>query len=77
VGDRIVIEGPRIDLGRTDNLCIHVRASLLHYAVALREGVAPTNMGLSKDGKFAYIQCVEPGEPYTEGGSVIFKCCRE
>ncbi len=27
VGDRIVIEGPRIDLERTDNLCIHALPS--------------------------------------------------
>ena len=77
VGDRIVIEGPRIDLGRTDNLCIHALAPLLHYAVALREGVDPGSLGLSKGEKCAYIQCVDPGEPYTEGGSVVFRCYRE
>jgi len=36
-GDKIVIDGARIDLHRTDNLCIHALSSLLHYAVALRE----------------------------------------
>lgn len=77
VGDRIVIEGPRIDLGRTDNLCIHALAPLLHYAVALREGVDPGSLGLSKGEKCAYIQCVDPGEPYTEGGTVVFRCYRE
>jgi len=77
VGDRIVIEGPRIDFGRTDNLCIHALAAPLHYAVALREGVDPGNLGLSKGEKCAYIQCVDPGEPYTEGGSVVFRCYRE
>ena len=77
VGDRIVIEGPRIDLGRTDNLCIHALAPLLHYAVALREGVDPRSLGLSEGEKCAYIQCVDPGEPYTEGGSVVLRCYRE
>lgn len=77
VGDRIVIEGARIDLARTDNLCIHALAPLLHYAVALREGVDPKKLGLSKGEKSAYIQCVDPGDPYTEGGSVIFKCYQE
>ena len=77
IGDRIVVEGPRIDLGRTDSVCIHALPSLLHYVVALREGVDPKTLGLSTDGRNAYIQCLDPGPPYTEGGTVIFKCYRE
>jgi len=76
-GDKIVIDGPRIDLHRTDNLCIHALSSLLHYAVSLREGTGPRKLRLSTDGKFAYVQCLDPGGPYTEGGTVIFKCCLE
>lgn len=73
-GDKMVIEGPEIDLKETDAICIHALPSLLHYAVALREGVDPVKLGLSKDKNHAYIQCLDPGEPYTEGGTVIFKC---
>jgi uncharacterized repeat protein (TIGR04076 family) len=76
-GDKIVIDGARIDLQRTDNLCIHALSSLLHYAVALGEGADPGTLGLSTDGRFAYIQCPDPGNPYTEGGTVIFKCYLE
>lgn len=74
VGDKIVIDGPKIDLKRTDAVCIHALSSLLHYVVALREGADSEKLGLSKDGKYAYIQCLDPGEPYTDGGTVIFKC---
>jgi uncharacterized repeat protein (TIGR04076 family) len=77
VGDRIVIQGAKIDLERTSNLCIHALPSLLHYAVALREGVDPRKLGLSTDGKYAYLQCLDPGEPYTQGGTVIFRCYRK
>lgn len=73
-GDKIVIEGAEINLRETDALCIHALPSLLHYVVALREGATPVKLGLSKDRKSAYIQCVDPGEPYTEGGTVIFRC---
>ena len=73
-GDKIVTEGPRVVLNKTDAICIHALPSLLHYIVALRENVDPKKLGLSKDGKYAYIQCVDPGEPYTGGGTVIFKC---
>jgi uncharacterized repeat protein (TIGR04076 family) len=77
VGDKIVINGPKIDLKRTDAICIHALSSILHYVVALREGVDLKKLGLSKDGKYAYIQCLDPGEPYTDGGTVIFKCYLE
>ena len=54
--------------------CIHALPSILHYVVALREGADSKKLGLSKDGKYAYIQCLDPGEPYTDGETVIFKC---
>lgn len=73
-GDKIVIDGPEIVLDKTDAICIHALAPLLHYVVALRDGVDPRKHGLSKEEKYAYIQCIDPGEPYTEGGTVIFKC---
>ncbi|RLG59689.1 MAG: TIGR04076 family protein [Candidatus Hydrothermarchaeota archaeon] len=72
-GEKIVIEGPEIVLEKTDKLCIHALATILHYAVALREGVDPIRLGLAKKGKKAYIQCLDPGEPYTNGGTVIFE----
>lgn len=74
LGDKIVIVGAEIVLEKTDALCIHALPSLLHYAIALRDGADPVKLGLSKDGTYAYIQCSDPGEPYTEGGTVVFRC---
>ncbi len=76
VGDRIVIDGPRLILEKTDAVCVHALAPLLHYIVALDRGVDPRVLGLSKSPNEAYIQCVDPGEPYTNGGTVIFRCRR-
>ncbi|NIR87468.1 TIGR04076 family protein [Candidatus Bathyarchaeota archaeon] len=76
VGDRIVIDGPKIVLEKTDAVCVHALPSLLHYNIALDEDVDPRKLGLSKERETAYIQCVDPGEPYTSGGTVIFKCCK-
>jgi len=75
VGDRIVIDGARIDLDKTDALCIHALSVILHYAVALDEGADPVKLGLTKpeDRGHAYVQCVDPWRPYTEGGTVIFR----
>ena len=72
VGDKMTIEGAKILLDKTDAVCIHALSTLLHYVVALDEGADPVKLGLSKDKEHAYMQCVDPGEPYTEGGTVIF-----
>jgi len=32
VGDKIVIDGLRVDMERTDTTCIHALPSLLHYS---------------------------------------------
>jgi uncharacterized repeat protein (TIGR04076 family) len=73
-----VVDDPEIVLGKTDALCTHALSSLLHYVIALEEGADPVKLGLSKpeDREHAYIQCVDPGKPYTNGGTVIFKCRR-
>jgi hypothetical protein len=43
----------------------------LHYVIALREGIDPRKLGLSKEKSVAYIQRVGPGEPYTEGQLLV------
>jgi uncharacterized repeat protein (TIGR04076 family) len=75
VGDKIVVDGPNIVLEKTDALCIHALSVILHYAVALDEGADPVKLGLTtiKDREHAYLQCVDPWKPYTEGETVIFR----
>lgn len=78
VGDRMLIDDPRILGDETDAICTHALSSLLHYVLALEEGVDPVKLGLSKpeDRQHAYIQCLDPGKPYTDGGTVIFRCSK-
>jgi len=78
VGDKIVIRDPVIDLKATSALCIHVLPTILHYALILDRAWNAVDLGLTKpeDKDHAYIQCVDPGEPYTPGGTVIFKIRR-
>jgi len=78
VGDKIVIDGASIVLDETDALCIHAFSVILHYAVALDESADPVKLGLTKpeDKENAYVQCVDPWKPYTEGGTVIFRIKR-
>jgi uncharacterized repeat protein (TIGR04076 family) len=78
VGDKMVIDGPKIVLEETDAVCVHALSTLLHYVVALDEGADPVKLGLTKleEKEYAYMQCVDPGEPYTHGGTVVFRCQR-
>ncbi len=42
------------------------------HLVALRKGIKPSELGLGR-GRKAYVQCLDPGPPYTDGGTVIFE----
>jgi uncharacterized repeat protein (TIGR04076 family) len=78
VGDKIVIKNPKIDLANTDALCTHALPTILHYALILDRDWCPVKLGLTKkiDPDNAYLQCLDPGEPYTDGGTVVFKIIR-
>ena len=75
VGDKIIIDDPKIVLEKTNALCIHALTVILHYALVLEYRWNPVELGLTKlgDEKYAYVQCVDPGQPYTGGGTVIFR----
>jgi uncharacterized repeat protein (TIGR04076 family) len=72
-GDIIFFTGTQIDLEKSNAVCVHALPSLLHFALALREGADPVKLGLSKEPEVAYIQCPDPGKPLTPGGTVTFK----
>ncbi len=78
VGDKIVIDDPKILLDRTDALCTHALSTLLHYVTMLEHDWCPVKLGLTtpQNPEYAYMQCVDPGKPYTGGGTVIFECRR-
>jgi hypothetical protein len=48
---------------------------MLHYALILEYSWCPLKLGLTRedDQDHAYFQCLDPGKPYTDGGTVIFK----
>ena len=78
VGDRIVIEVPKIDTANTDTLCVHALGSMLSELVPLARGVSFRDLGLAvQEGNVGYVQCLDPGPPYTAGGTVIFEIKRE
>lgn len=60
---------------KTDALCTHTLQTILHHALLLEYRWCPLKLGLTKqdDQDHAYIQCLNLGEPYTNGGTVIFR----
>ena len=78
VGDRIVVEVPKIDIASTDALCVHALGSMLSMLVPLARGVSFKDLGLAvEEGNVGYVQCLDPGPPYTAGGTVLFEIKRE
>ena len=78
VGDKIVIQPPEIIPEQTDALCIHALGSMLSTLVPLSRGISFKELGLAhEEGNVGYIQCLDPGPPYTPGGTVIFEVRRE
>jgi uncharacterized repeat protein (TIGR04076 family) len=78
VGDTITIESPKIVVNKTDNLCVHAFGCMLSMIVPLSHGISFKQLGLSKEeGEKGYIQCLDPGKPYTNGGTVLFEIKRE
>jgi len=75
-GDRIVVDDQGIVLEKNDALCTHALSTLLHDTAILEHNWCPVKLGLTtkKDSEHAYMQCVDPGKPYTDGGTVVFRC---
>jgi uncharacterized repeat protein (TIGR04076 family) len=71
-----VVDDPKIVLDETDAVCTHALSTILHYTTILENDWIPSKLGLTREGDedHAYLQCVDPGEPYTDGGTVIFRC---
>jgi uncharacterized repeat protein (TIGR04076 family) len=78
VGDKIVMDSPKIIVDETDNLCIHAFGCMLSMIDPLSHGISFKQLGLAKqEDEKGYVQCLDPGKPYTDGGTVLFEIKRE
>jgi len=78
VGDRIIVEAPKVVVEKTDSICVHVFGCMLSMIVALSRGISFKQLGLAtEEGGKGYFQCLDPGKPYTNGGTVLFEIRRE
>jgi len=56
-----------------DKICYFALSSLMPAILALQLGSEPKEIGLSKEKGISYMQCSDPGEPFTPGATVVFK----
>jgi uncharacterized repeat protein (TIGR04076 family) len=58
-------------------LCLHALCSMLTLLMPFLKGVSAKALGIGREDDIGYVQCPDPGEPYTCGGTVVFELRRE
>lgn len=77
VGDRFRIKGFYIDPRECDTrICIHALTAMMSLLSPFIHGVSAKLLGIGDKDDEGCLQCPDPGEPYTCGGTVIFKIKR-
>ena len=67
-GDKFVLEGSLIALDKSDRVCGMAFANIYPHLFAARLGVSGKDLGF----KEWIVQCADPGEPHSAGGTVWF-----
>ena len=76
-GDMFVIERFYIRPLQKTKICLHALNSMLTLITPFLKDTSAKMLGIGKEDDVGYIQCPDPGGPYTEGGTVIFELKRE
>jgi len=75
-GDCFVVERFYIsEVGK--GICIHALSSMLTLLSPFLKGVSAKVLGIGERDDVGYVQCPDPGKPYTCGGTVVFELRRE
>lgn len=77
VGDKIVIKEFYIDSKHSKNVCMHLLSSASTLLSAFIHGASAIVLGIGNKEDAGYLQCPDPGPPYTKGGTVIFELRRK
>lgn len=77
VGDKVIIDKSYINTKKSKNICIHALSAMFTLLSAFVHGSSATELGIGAKADVGYLQCPDPGPPYTKGGTVIFVIRRE
>jgi len=76
-GDSFIVERYYISPNQNVKICLHALNSMLTLLMPLIKGISAKTLGIGKEDDIGYVQCPDPGKPYTCGGTVIFELRRE
>ncbi|MGB9630959.1 MAG: TIGR04076 family protein [Candidatus Methanodesulfokora sp.] len=76
-GDKIVLNRFYIDVASSKDICIHMFSAFLTILSAFAHGSSAVDLGIGSLEDVGYLQCPDPGPPYTRGGTVVFELRRE
>lgn len=76
-GDKFIIERFYILPLQEVKICLHALNSMLTFIIPLSKGISAKSLGIGDRDDIGYVQCPDPSDPYTEGGTVIFELKRE
>ncbi|MFZ5633913.1 MAG: TIGR04076 family protein [Bacillota bacterium] len=72
-GDRMVFEGANLNLTESTKVCPFALSTIYPIIFAARLGYDIANFGM----KEKIVQCIDPGPPLSEGGTVFWKITAE
>ena len=75
-GDKIVLNGFYIVSNKSATICLHALSALMSLLSAFAHGASARDLGIGSTDDEGYLQCPDPGKPYTCGGTVVFKLRR-
>mgnify|MGYP000288814880 CR=1 FL=1 len=76
-GDRIVVERFYIKCGESKDVCLHALCAMSTLLSSFMRGYSARSLGIGLRDNVGYLQCPDPGSPYTCGGTVVFELRRE
>ncbi|MHA1617054.1 MAG: TIGR04076 family protein [Candidatus Njordarchaeales archaeon] len=76
-GDEIVLNGYYIDTEKSAPVCMHAFLAMASLLSAFSHGASARDLGIGEEKNIGYLQCPDPGPPYTRGGTVVFELKRE
>ena len=76
-GDQIILKDFYIDSNHSKNVCIHLLSAASTLLSAFIHGSSAIKLGIGNRDDIGYLQCPDPGPPYTKGGTVVFELRRE
>jgi len=76
-GDSFIVKGFYIEPKENKpKICIHALTAMMSLLSPFIRGVSARLLGIGNKEDEGYIQCPDPGKPYTFGGTVVFKVKR-